>query len=31
LMGRKTATATVSAAEVGMKGGHGNMKQGMPW
>ncbi|SUF93008.1 Uncharacterised protein [Salmonella enterica] len=30
-MGRNTATATVSAAEVGMKWGQGNMKQGMPW
>lgn len=30
-MSRNTATATVSAAEVGMKWGQGNMKQGMPW
>ncbi len=30
-MGRNTATATVSAAEVGMKWGQGNMKPGMPW
>ncbi|MFB6327910.1 VENN motif pre-toxin domain-containing protein [Pantoea deleyi] len=30
-MSRNTASATVSAAEVGMKWGQGNMKQGMPW
>ncbi|WP_446443363.1 endonuclease toxin domain-containing protein [Pseudocitrobacter faecalis] len=30
-MSRNTATATVSAAEIGMKWGQGNMKQGMPW
>ncbi|HFP3820641.1 TPA: hemagglutinin repeat-containing protein [Escherichia coli] len=30
-MGRNTATATVSAADIGLKWGQGNMKQGMPW
>nr|WP_223821168.1 VENN motif pre-toxin domain-containing protein [Pantoea sp. M_3] len=30
-MSRNTASATVSAAEVGMKWGQGNMKQGIPW
>lgn len=30
-MGRNTATATISASELGMKWGQGNMKQGMPW
>ncbi|MBV8044553.1 MAG: hypothetical protein JO226_18290 [Pluralibacter sp.] len=30
-MGRNTATATVSAADIGMKWGQGNMKQGMLW
>lgn len=30
-MGRNRATATVSAAEVGMKWGQGNMQQGIPW
>lgn len=30
-MSRNTSTATVSAAEIGMKWGQGNMKQGMPW
>ncbi|EOB6051119.1 hemagglutinin repeat-containing protein [Salmonella enterica] len=30
-MSRNTATATVSAADIGLKWGQGNMKQGMPW
>ncbi|PMC11825.1 hypothetical protein CJ207_25955, partial [Klebsiella aerogenes] len=30
-MGRNTATVSVSAAEIGLKWGQGNMKQGMPW
>ncbi|WP_333501874.1 VENN motif pre-toxin domain-containing protein, partial [Kluyvera genomosp. 2] len=30
-MGRNTATATVSAADISLKWGQGNMKQGMPW
>ncbi|MGC0876703.1 VENN motif pre-toxin domain-containing protein [Pantoea agglomerans] len=30
-MSRNTASATVSAAEVGMKWGQGNMNQDMPW
>lgn len=30
-MSRNTATATVSAADIGLKWGLGNMKQGMPW
>ncbi|EQC3559369.1 hemagglutinin repeat-containing protein, partial [Proteus mirabilis] len=30
-MRRNTATATVSASEIGLKWGQGNMKQGMPW
>jgi hypothetical protein len=29
-MRRNTATATVSASDIGMKWGQGNMKQGMP-
>lgn len=30
-MGRNTATVKVSAAEIGLRWGEGNMKQGMPW
>ncbi|EHL4433065.1 VENN motif pre-toxin domain-containing protein [Salmonella enterica] len=30
-MSRNTATATVSASDIGLKWGKGNMKQGMPW
>ncbi|HCR3984509.1 TPA: hypothetical protein OOF39_003992 [Kluyvera ascorbata] len=30
-MGRNTATATVSAADIGLKWGQENMKQSMPW
>ncbi|MCI4239319.1 hypothetical protein MRP09_20950 [Dickeya dianthicola] len=30
-MSRNTATATVSASEIGMQWGQGNIKQGMPW
>ncbi|MBP2851788.1 VENN motif pre-toxin domain-containing protein [Dickeya oryzae] len=30
-MSRNTATATVSASEIGMQWGAGNIKQGMPW
>ncbi|MCD1125599.1 hypothetical protein LPW36_06165 [Jinshanibacter sp. LJY008] len=29
--GRNTAAATVSASELGLKWGQGNLKQGMPW
>lgn len=30
-MSRNTAAATVSASDIGLKWGKGNMKQGMPW